>query len=300
MVAAAMRSSGAGLEGAEEALREAGLWSEAGLLASSGLLAWAEARAVHVLTPVCLGYPVGWARMPGLGPPAVWIRGDASVLLAGSTSLADAHSGRQLIGVVGSRSISGAVATFALRVGEEAARLGHPVISGGAEGCDTFGVRGALRAGGTAIQVLPFGLESSSLGGSASSCSVSTSYRGASSMAASVCDLSVCAPDEPFSTGTAMERNALIYAAASVTVVAHSRFRQGGTWHGATDALRRRLGRIAIREDSSSPAHQALIALGAVPITHPGEVSSHIDVLSHLATWPVPAFVAPTLPLSWG
>jgi hypothetical protein len=53
--------------------------------------------------------------------------------------------------------------------------------------------------------------------------------------------LSVCNPEEGFSTAAAMERNALIYAAASRSLVVESRFREGGTWHGATSAMRRRL-----------------------------------------------------------
>jgi hypothetical protein len=66
-----------------------------------------------------------------------------------------------------------------------------------------------------------------------------------------------------------MERNALLYALAEYALVAHARFKQGGTWSGATDALRRRLCRLVVREDEGDLASRALAALGAVPLASP-------------------------------
>ncbi|MCU0316028.1 MAG: hypothetical protein MUC92_05505 [Fimbriimonadaceae bacterium] len=51
--------------------------------------------------------------------------------------------------------------------------------------------------------------------------------------------LSLCCPTSGFSTSQAMERNSLIYALSQVTFVIEPRFRQGGTWHGAVEALRK-------------------------------------------------------------
>ena len=53
--------------------------------------------------------------------------------------------------------------------------------------------------------------------------------------------ISVCSPDEPFSTARAMERNQLIYAFGDLTVVHSARFKTGGSWHGAIKALRQHL-----------------------------------------------------------
>lgn len=91
--------------------------------------------------------------------------------------------------------------------------------------------------------------------------------------------VSAQAPEEGFSRAAAMERNALIYAFGAGAVVAHARYREGGTWHGAIDALRRRH-RLVVRApdpDASSTgappgfveASRALIALGAMRADSP-------------------------------
>lgn len=110
--------------------------------------------------------------------------------------------------------------------------------------------------------------------------------------------LSMCPPEMGFSTAAAMERNALIYAGGEATLVAASNFRQGGTWVGATSALRQRMGRVYVLDpaclegDSGVPlvaedgphkepggelsrAAYALWALGAGRVSHP-EVFGHL------------------------
>jgi len=246
LVVGALREAALGVGDAPAVLAEAGLWEEACLLGQRGLLAWASEYAPQALTPICDGYPAGWLTTPSISPPAVWFRGALPTL--------------PMLGVVGSRSVKGPVARFAAQVGAEAARLRYAVVSGGAVGCDTFGVAGALRAGGEAVRILP--------------CGFATVAQG------EACDISACAPHDLFSTGGAMERNALIYGAASATVVVHARFREGGTWHGATDALRRRVGRIVVREDASSPAHRAMVALGAAPLGLPGQLAEVLVSIS--------------------
>jgi len=98
---------------------------------------------------------------------------------------------------------------------------------------------------GRAVEVLPCGLDSHT-------------------PAAGVARLSPWAPEAPFATGQAMARNALLYAASPVTVVVQPRFRAGGTWAGATDALRRRLSAVVVWGPPGCPACAALVALGAV------------------------------------
>lgn len=205
-----------------------------------GLWRWAESVAETALTPLCPGYPKRWLAVLREGAPAaVWARGSVEP--------------GDWLGVVGSRRVSPEVGAFAREVGGEVRRLGAQVVSGGAVGCDTFAAEGA----GGGVRLLPCGFD------------LVPPNEGM--------DLSVCAPGEEFSTANAMERNALIYAAAEATVIVHARLRQGGTWHGATDALRRRLGRLLVREDptdDSWPAHRALIALGGVPLRSPDAVGA--------------------------
>lgn len=62
-----------------------------------------------------------------------------------------------------------------------------------------------------------------------------------------------------------MERNSLIYLAGEYAVAIGARFGEGGTWHGAVTALRKRLTEVRVPQDGSR-ASQALINLGAVPL----------------------------------
>lgn len=65
-----------------------------------------------------------------------------------------------------------------------------------------------------------------------------------------------------------MERNRLIYAAGPGAYVAEARLREGGAWRGALEALRARLGVVAVPCDDE-PAHRTLRALGAVGLKDP-------------------------------
>jgi len=79
--------------------------------------------------------------------------------------------------------------------------------------------------------------------------------------------LSPFGPAEPFSGPAAMIRNALIYAMAEVAVVVHSRFGEGGTWRGATEAMRRGLCPFVVFpgvDEGSARAARAMAGLGAV------------------------------------
>lgn len=180
-------------------------------------------------------YPSRWLSVLGdSAPPVLW----ASFRRRGFFG--------PLLGMVGSRAVSREVRGFCTGVAQEAAGLGYSVISGGAYGCDQAAVEGASKS----IVVLPYG--------------ISLLESGEADLY-----LSLCSPDEPFSRGRAMERNALIYAAGSHCFVGHARFRSGGTWTGATDALRRRLTRVVIREDRENPGHRALASLGALELKSP-------------------------------
>jgi predicted Rossmann fold nucleotide-binding protein DprA/Smf involved in DNA uptake len=239
-----IRASACSLGSAARVLREAGLIEEAAALATPGLLTWVEGRAARVLTPMGTAYPSAWrSRLGDLAPPALWRRGELP-------------EGR-LIGIVGSREVGRAEAAFARVCGSTAAKAGFGVVSGGAQGCDTFGARGAQSVDGLVMRLLPCGLDQT--------------------RRPEPGDLSLAPPGEPFSSPLAMERNALIYAAAEATVVVHARFRQGGTWHGAADALRRRLGPILIREMPEDRAFRALVALGARPLAKPEDLEDALN-----------------------
>lgn len=227
-----LRRHGPGLDQVAEVLAQAGHWHEAALLGDKHLLAWAVDRVMadEVGTVLDEGYPVGWCRTLGTGaPPAVWRAG------AWPTDL---------VGVVGSRQLQADEHAWAQAIGAGVARLGRGLVTGGAPGADRVALDAFLSAGGQgrALVLLPCGW-------------------GTWEIPPGVCTVALEAPGRPFSTAAAMERNALIYAAAGHTVVVAARTGVGGTWAGATDALRRRLGVLGVR--GQGPTAAALMHLGA-------------------------------------
>lgn len=240
-IEACLRASDCSIEAGGDSLRAQGFWEEAMVLDDPMLLEEAQrlVDARLVLTAADDQYPRRWMeRLSHVAPPALWLQG----------SMANAA----LVGIVGSRQIEPQVREFAYRVGADAVRLGYAVVSGGAFGCDLAGEQGAIDAGGQVVEILPHGIDQ-----------FDRHDR---------CGLSVCAPDEIFSTASAMERNALIYAASERTVVVEARFKQGGTWIGAAEAIRRRLCPLIVRDDGSQ-ASRALIGLGATPIADPTQLA---------------------------
>ncbi|MCW5938187.1 MAG: DNA-processing protein DprA [Fimbriimonadaceae bacterium] len=241
LVRDALLSLDPGLSGSAEALTSRGLWDEARALEEPGLLAWGweQCESGRALTALDPGYPARWIEALGhRAPPAVWALGRVPLGPA--------------LSVVGNRRPEPAHVRFAEEVTVEALRLGAAVVSGGAVGIDSTAESAALaaRGAGRVAVVLPCGV-------------------GRAELREGVCLLSAAEPTAPFSAGLAMERNALIYAWSPATVVVCARFRAGGAWAGATDALRRRLGRVLVPPWPGDRAASALIALGARPLAEP-------------------------------
>lgn len=225
-----------------DCLRENGLWFEAQVLESSQLKDEA-ARFVSagiVLSCACPGYPARWRSALGdSAPPAIWCS-------------ADFPSGA-CYSVVGSRQVPLEGRKYSREAGRAVARAGGVLVSGGASGCDSEAASGALSEGGSVVEILPYGF-------------------GAGRIEAipGKCFLSVAPWNAGFSAALAMERNALIYAASERSLVAAVRFREGGTWNGAVQAMRRGLSQFFVR-DVQAPGHQALINLGAHRVSSPDE-----------------------------
>jgi len=193
-----------------------------------------------VLTALDEAYPSRWIeRLKEFAPPALWLSGNLSAT--------------RYIGIVGTRDITPEAREFTIEVGRETVKLGYGVVSGGAVGADLAGVRGALLEQGQVLELLPYGID-----------------RFAPIEKAG---LSVCPPSDEFTISQAMERNTLIYAASEATVVIDPRFKEGGTWHGAVEANRRKLCPLIIRA-TDTPSCRALVALGAQPMSDPSELAS--------------------------
>jgi predicted Rossmann fold nucleotide-binding protein DprA/Smf involved in DNA uptake len=75
------------------------------------------------------------------------------------------------------------------------------------------------------------------------------------------------APGAGFSVGAAMGRNKLIYALADYALVIASDVDKGGTWAGATEALKARWIPVFVLDGLQSPeGNRQLLQKGAVPL----------------------------------
>jgi DNA processing protein len=164
------------------------------------------------------------------------------------------------IGVVGSRDVGPEGVEVTRKVAHLVADSGLPVVSGGAKGVDSISMAATYEAGGRAVGVLADSLERAigqaesrraMLDGRACLC---TPYR----------------PDARFTTGSAMGRNKIVYGLSRVTLVVASAEGEGGTWSGATEALKKRYGRVVVwTADGSGPGNDALVRAGAASIEQP-------------------------------
>ncbi len=222
------------------ALHEAGLQDEATAVGCT--LRWGHASdAIEKGAAIAVSaenFPARLLRVLGVGAPAaVWSNGSSI------------PAGVRYAAVVGTREPDDDQGGAADSVTTRLIEAGYVPVSGGAKGVDQVARMTSLGCGSPWLEWLPCG--PIALGG-----------RGWS--------LSVNASGTPFGTASAMERNALIYASAEFAVVIGPRFREGGTWHGACAALRRRLCPVLVLQEETNLATRALVALGAIPL-FPGE-----------------------------
>ena len=82
-----------------------------------------------------------------------------------------------------------------------------------------------------------------------------------------VCLATPFKPSAGFSISNAMARNKLIYATARATLVVATDEGRGGTWEGATEALRHSYGFVRVwGGQGGGSGNDALVAKGAAPI----------------------------------
>lgn len=217
---------------AADCLAQDGLWDESRALQTVALeFARLQIESDRTLSVLHEAYPFRWLDTLGSSaPPVLWRHGPMPVGPA--------------VSVVGSRNLEPVWKRFTIAVGRGIAEAGWLVVSGGAQGADKAAAAGARAAGGHVVELMPHGISDIKV------------REGTTS-------LSACEPGAAFTTGQAMERNALIYAWSGKAVAVRPRFRAGGTWHGAVDALRRRIAGVWVADHEGSAASRALCALGA-------------------------------------
>jgi DNA processing protein len=175
------------------------------------------------------------------------------------------------VAVIGSRNIDEAGAAFAREVGRRAAAARLPVVSGGARGTDRLAMEGALEAGGVALGVLADSLERT----------VRQPDLRQLLLDSQLVLLTPYAPAAGFSVGAAMGRNKVIYGLADYAVVVSSDYQTGGTWAGATEALKGGWCPVFAREGPNVPkGNQELLKQGAAPLPE-SELSQIEDLREH-------------------
>ena len=194
------------------------------------------------------------ARLGDKAPPVLFGAGERNLLNGGG------------VGVVGSRNVSPEGAECAQAIATEAARHEMVVVSGAARGVDQLAMNAAYLCGGSVVGILADALTKR----------IRSPEALAALDAGTTCLITQHHPNAGFSAGAAMGRNKLIYALAGLTVVIASDLDGGGTWAGASEAIRQEYGRVAVwRGQGEGPGNGALEELGAEPITSP-------DQLAHL------------------
>lgn len=189
----------------------------------------------------------------------------------GDASLLDTDG----VGVVGSRNVTKDGAQVARDIAHAAVKAGLPVVSGAARGVDRDAMNGAFEVGGQVIGVLAEALQKS--------VSRPGTRRGIAD--GNICLITPYTPTAPFSVGNAMGRNKIIYALSRCTVVVSSEQEAGGTWAGATEALKHHYGRVAAwRGAGGTPGNGALVNQGAFALTEIGQLTSFFG---HASTQPL-------------
>jgi predicted Rossmann fold nucleotide-binding protein DprA/Smf involved in DNA uptake len=207
-----------------------------------------NSAGIWILTRADAGYPKPLRRHLGVNrPPVLFGVGNQRLLDKGG------------LAVVGSRDIDAGDRTYAEQMAQCAAHAGLNVVSGGAKGVDETAMRAALEAQGTAVGVLANGLLPAALSGRWRSYLKSKD----------LCLASPYYPEAGFNVGNAMGRNKYIYCLSDYALVVRSDRGKGGTWAGATEALKKRFAPVFVKAPSEAAGNTALIDLGAHPLGAP-------------------------------
>ena len=185
-------------------------------------------------------------RLKDSAPPVLFYAGEKALL------------GQPGIAVVGSRHLDEAGQACAEWVGNACGLSGMVLYSGGARGVDSISMAASLEARGTAVGVL------------ADSLTRAIKTQQAALARGDLCLVTPYHPEAGFSVGAAMGRNRLIYCLADYAIVVAAEAETGGTWAGATEALKHGWLPLFVLEHPAMPeGNQRLLEKGALPFPHP-------------------------------
>jgi predicted Rossmann fold nucleotide-binding protein DprA/Smf involved in DNA uptake len=207
---------------------------------------------IRVTTRVDPDYPARYIRRLNESAPVV-------LFYAGEVALL----GQPGIAVVGSRHLDAVGQECAAYVGNACGLSGLILYSGGAKGVDTISMEAALEARGSAVGLLADSLIRA----------IRPDQVKAAIDRGDLCLATPYAPGAGFSVGAAMGRNRLIYALADYAIVVASDAEQGGTWAGATEALKAGWVPLFVLDHPAMPeGNQQLLQRGGVAFPYPFQV----------------------------
>jgi predicted Rossmann fold nucleotide-binding protein DprA/Smf involved in DNA uptake len=202
-----------------------------------------ENRGINVITEINKDYPKMLLRkLKTKKPPILFYAGDISL------------SGKMGIGVVGSRNISPNGVEFTKKLALKATEEKLIIYSGGARGVDTISEMTALNAGGGVVSFITDCMFSR-----LKKFQISSGVENGRMLL-----ISDQKPDVGFSAGRALNRNKFIYASGLGTFAVESDYNKGGTWNGATEAIKNKWGKVYVWKNGIT-GNEKLIELGGIP-----------------------------------
>lgn len=206
-----------------------------------------EQSGIRVITAVDDDYPARLlTRLGAAAPPLLHVVGPIGIL--------DGPG----LGIVGSRDVSPEGAAVAGDAARAAVEHGWSVVSGGSPGVDRCAMDATLEVDGRCA-----GLIADSL----LRVTRPPEVRGAVG-AGGLCLATPYPPAAGYTVANARGRNKLIFAASATTLVVAANGDEDTTLAGATEALERGYGEVAVwTGPGGGPSNPALVALGAHPIS---------------------------------
>lgn len=202
-----------------------------------------EKKGIGIVTQFDTDYPILIKRkLKRKAPPILFYSGDIGL------------AKKIGIGVVGSRNVDEEGIRFTQKLVEKAAREHLIIYSGGAKGIDTVSEKAALEYGSAAVSFVADSLLSKIRKKDILDAVINKKHL----------LLSDVKPDAGFSAARAMNRNKYIYASSYGTFVAASDYNTGGTWAGATEALKNRWTKVFVWQNERYEGNRKLIEKGAV------------------------------------
>ncbi len=202
-------------------------------------------RGIWITTLGEESYPPRLAETLGdQAPPLLF--GVGSHSLAGQDSLA----------IVGSRDADEGAIGYTESVAASAVKGGLAIVSGAARGIDAAAMTSALEHGGSVIGVVADGLEKR----------IREPQIRAWLADDRLCLLTPYGSNTGFSVGAAMGRNKLIYGMSAWSLVVAATPGKGGTWAGATEALKNKWGTVFYRRRPDTSSETGLESRGALPL----------------------------------